>query len=110
MNQYRITFDLAKKTMWGKIEDQDYPRGTTILEAPDDRMAFAMANKLYESCSNWSIKPIEPTCELTKELAKREAVQDIRVEPHVPIEIKVDGKTIKTEIDGGPCHIFVVYD
>ena len=49
------------------------------------------------------------TCELVQELVKREGVQHIEVEPYTPIKIEVDGKSVG-EIEGGPCHIFVVYD
>lgn len=49
------------------------------------------------------------TAELIKELAEREGVQHLEVEPYIPVAIVVDGKSV-SEIDNGPCHIFVVYD
>ena len=51
-----------------------------------------------------------PTCELVKELEKREAVQLIWIEPYAPFSINKFGEAIDLEIAEGAAKILVVWD
>lgn len=93
--------------------------GKAVIDAPTDKIAFTTGAQMMANCEfdAWDICKAEgdnPTCTLFKELAKREGVQHIEVEPHVPIEVNVGGKVVcgkdVGDIDSGPCHILVVYD
>ncbi len=50
------------------------------------------------------------TCELCKELERREAVQKIWIDPYKPFEIVNDGKRENTLIKEGACLTYIVWD
>lgn len=50
------------------------------------------------------------TKDLLDELKTREAVEEIVVDPYVDFFINVGGTKRDTEINGGPAHIYVVWD
>lgn len=50
------------------------------------------------------------TCELVKELVKRDAVEEIIVEPYDEFEIKVKGQPVQTTVKAGPATIIIVWD
>lgn len=108
MQQYKITFNCRREDCFGNSSGS--LKGTTILEAPTNKIAIQTASELYETCSDWDIKPIEKTCDLVRELSEREGVRHIEVEPYMPVEIKVNGKEVHGGVKEGPCRILVVYD
>ena len=50
------------------------------------------------------------TKDLVEELSKREAVQEIVVEPYDKFEIKIKDQSLTLDIDSGPCRILVIWD
>lgn len=50
------------------------------------------------------------TADLVNELAKREAVQEIKVNPYQRFNVSVNDKPVKCNINGGPARLFVVWD
>ena len=51
-----------------------------------------------------------PTCELVKELEKREAVQSIWIEPSAPFGISKFGEAVNLDIAEGAAKILVIWD
>lgn len=111
MKKYSVTFTFSNQQTWNEVQKSTKENcyGAMSFYAPNDRTALKIAESLCANCESWEINRIESTCVLVQELATREGVQHIKVEPHVPIKVEVDGKNVG-EIKSGPCHILVVYD
>lgn len=50
------------------------------------------------------------TADLVEELAKRVAVQEIKVNPYQSFNVSVNDKPVECDINGGPARLFIVWD